>query len=495
MAVSRDLVLSFNDYSTPEGIAARGSFLEGMTFQEVLDLDISPEGVSRDYGNKRYKGGMGTLVEERFFGYKANSDHDADFPEAGVELKATCFDRKKNGDISAGERLSLTMIPHDSPLEDDFDDAIVARKSKKIMLVYYERDKSLEPYEQRIRYSKLFVIPESDLQIIRDDYHKIVSYIKAGRAAELSEGLTMYLGASTKGPSAKKSMVHWIYSPEGSEARTRGFCLKRQYMDYVLHHYLMGESETADCIVKGPKPPEETFEDYVLSLIERHVGKTDRELCEEFGLPYKGNKAQWSALSYAMLGVRGEKASEFEKANISVRAVRVEPKGGIRENLSLNTFEFVDLLEEEDWEHAALHDYLEETRFFFVVFQKEEGCSRLVGARFWSMPLIDLDGPVQECWSKTRHVIEEGVELTRKQLSNGKERVENNLPSQKNNPIAHVRPHASRSAYRFEDGTEIGDVEKDAYPLPDGRMMTKQSFWMNSDYIYRVIDFPSLGEM
>ncbi len=490
MAVSRETILKYNDYSTPEGIAARAAYLEGMTFQEVLDLDISPEGVSREYGNIRYKGGMGILIEERFFGYKANSDHDADFPEAGVEAKTTCFDVKKDGDYSAGERLSITMIPHNCPIEDEYDDAVVARKSKKMLLVFYQRDRSVSSYEQKIKYAKLFVIPEKDLKIIRDDYRKIVAYIKAGRAAELSEGMTVYLGASTKGANAEKSTVPWYYQPEGQKARTRNFCLKRQYMDYVLHHYFMDAGDDSDCIVKGSIPEEETFEEYVLSLIDRYKGKTDLELCEEFDMPYKGGKAQWSALSYAMLGVRGEKAEEFEKANISVRTVRVEPRGGIRENLSLNTFDFIDLLEEDDWDNANLHDYLEETRFFFVVFRKEGKISRLMGARFWSMPMVDLYGPVQECWNKTKEVIRAGVELTPKTLPNGSVRIENNLPGMKDNPVVHVRPHANRSAYRFGDGTEIGDVKKDACSLPDGRMMTKQSFWINHDYVYKAIEFP-----
>lgn len=59
----------------------------------------------------------------------------------------------------------------------------------------------------------------------------------------------------------------------------------------------------------------------------------------------------------------------------------------------------------------------------------------------------------------------------------------NNLPDPGYNGIAHVRPHASQSAYRLEDGTEYGDISKDASILPDGRAMTKQSFWLNNTYI------------
>jgi len=99
------------EYQTPQQVYNRGKQLVGMTFRDVLELGIVPEGVTREYNSRRYKGGMGTLIEERFFGYKANSDREADFAEAGVELKATCIDRRKNGKDAAGERLVLTMIP------------------------------------------------------------------------------------------------------------------------------------------------------------------------------------------------------------------------------------------------------------------------------------------------------------------------------------------------------------------------------------------------
>lgn len=497
MGISNPSTSVCGDYSTPASIASRASVLEGKTFQDILDMGIyPPDGATRDYDNRNYKGGMGTLVEERFFGYKANSEHDADFPEAGVELKVTCFDEKKNGDYSAGERLVVSMIPYDQPVQLEFDDAVVARKCKRMLLVYYQRDKAIDPYQQQIHYAKLFEIPESDLKNIRDDYRTIASLVQEGKADQLSESLTMYLGACTKGSTAAGSWVAQYYAPSGPKAKKRAFCLKRQYMDYVLHHYFMNEGEDVDCIIKGDAPATQTFEEYVLSLIKPHIGKTDRELCEEFGLKYKGNKGQWSALAYAMLGVRGEKAQEFEKANISVRTVRLESNAGIRENLSLNTFKFLDLVEEE-WEDSALFEYLEQTRFFFVAFRKENGCSRLEEAKFWSMPSIDLDGPVQECWRKTKDVIQEGVRFNVKKQKDGSIRVENNLPGSKDNPVAHVRPHANKAAYRFADGSESGNVERDAYPLPDGRMMTKQSFWLNNTYVYSALlhyDENGLGE-
>ena len=479
------------DFTDPESIEAYAKNLEGMTFRDVLNLGIMPEGGGHDYNRKSYKGSLGTLIEERFFGYSANSTSAADFPKAGVELKSTPFNRKKNGDISAGERLVLSMIPFGDSIEDNFNKSHVWEKCRRILLVYYERDKSIEHLDQRIHYVWLFTPPEEDLAIIRADYKKIVELIQAGRADELSESMTTYLGACTKGATAESSVRSQYYAPD-KPAKGRAFALKRQYMDSVLHHHIQGTVAAESIIKDSSVLKEATFEDYVLSRINEHVGKTDRELCDMLGIPFAGNKRQWSQIAYALLGVRGERAEEFEKANISVRTVRIEEGGGVRESLSLDTFEFNGLLEEE-WDNAALHDYFEETRFLFISFQKENGLPdgaavRLAGARFWSMPRADIDGPLRDCWEKARSVIREGVEFLPQHGADGSlMRVENNLPKASENPVAHVRPHATRAAYVFADGTVQGNPARNAFPLPDGRMMTKQSFWLNNRYVYNIV--------
>lgn len=475
------------DLSDPDSLLAYAKKLEGHSFREVLDLGIAPKGVERSYNNKRYKGGMGTLIEERYFGYKANNDDAPDFPDAGVELKATCYDVKRDGTLSAGERLVLTMIPFDKPIEDDILESHLWTKAGKILLIYYRRDKDIDGYDQVISQVALFTPPEKDMAIIEEDYRVIRDLIQAGQAENLSESLTRYLGACTKGSTAKDSIKVQFYPPH-AEAKGRAFCFKRQYMDYVLNHYLLGDEGDAECIIKDPATVRAVgFEEYVLSLLEPFVGKTDREICGELGLPYTGNKAQWTSIVYAALGLHGEHAEEFEKANISVRTVRVEADGGVKESLSLHNIVFLDLLE-EDWDSAPLHEYFETTRFLFVAFKRgSDGVLRLGGAKFWAMPTADMEGPLKDCWETTRSVVYEGVDLVPHVGRSGKVSFRNNLPSMSDNPVAHVRPHAKKSAYLLSDGTEIGDVRRDGDELPDGRIMTKQSFWLNSSYIETIV--------
>ena len=103
------------------------------------------------------------------------------------------------------------MIPYDKPIDVEFESSHLWQKCSTLLLIYYHRDKSVNKYDQKIEYVSLFTPPAEDLKIIQDDYDKIVSYILAGRADELSEGLTTYLGASTKGATAEKSRAVQYY--------------------------------------------------------------------------------------------------------------------------------------------------------------------------------------------------------------------------------------------------------------------------------------------
>ena len=395
---------------------------------------------------------------------------------------------------SAGERLVLTMIPYDRPVSLDYESSHLKTKLSNILLIYYGRDRSIDKYDQRIERAVMVRLPEEDMKIIRADYEKIISYIQDGRADELSEGMTTYLGACTKGATEATMWVDQYYEYfntdtgeiERRRAKRRAFSLKRSYMDYVLHTYVLGAPRVDESIVQAGDESID-FESYVTGLIEYHYGETDRQIAERYGLEYTGNKAQWTTLVYRMLGIKNNAAEEFVKAGISVRTVRVNKNGHIEQSMSFPPFEFKRLIN-EDWETSPFRAYLEINRFFFVVFREDhEGVLHLDRCLFWAMPANEIEGPAKACWDEARRVIREGVKLNPYRDSSGKLKVANNLPGMADNPIVHVRPHTSKAAYRFADGTEVGDIAKNAYELPDGRWMTRQSFWFNKSYLEHIL--------
>lgn len=484
------------DKTDSRSVEQYGRKMVGKSFREIYEQ--SP--TASNYGNPHRKGGLGNLIEECHFLFRANSDSEADISDAGVEVKSTPLEyRASDGKVRAGERLVLTMIPNDGPIDVDFETSHFWSKCRLMLLIAYHRDRTLaDNLDYRVKYVKLFTPSAEDLAIIREDYLHIVDKVRTGRAHLLSEGETRYLGACTKGSTAEDSTKPQFYrcTDDGQvhPARRRAFCFKQSYMTYVLNHYLVeGKDEVRlDPIVKDASVLRSmTFEDYVSGLVRPFVGKGCAELARTLGVDYDPAhpaKSLWSTLAMRMLGVRTENAAEFEKAGIEVKAIRLEEDNRMEQNVS---FPALDLsrLSTDAWEDSEIYGTLSGARFLFVVFKRRGDDYVFKGLQFWSMPVEQLQGGVRRDWQKIVRVLREGVVLrkTGRTSKSGNPEVENNFPGKSESEVIHLRPHAARASYRLHDGTEFGNPA-DRERLPTGEGMTRQCFWLNKDFVIGILD-------
>lgn len=462
------------DETDPISIETYAKKLIGKSFADVCEQDdIAKAMVVREmtnyeakHENKKRKGGLGELIEERFFHYQANNDARPDFDKAGVELKVTPYKKNKNGTLVAKERLILTMIDYFSVVNEVFEDSHMWQKARLILLVYYLYQQEIKNrLDYRIGYVKLFAPPEQDIKIIAHDFEVIVEKIRNGKAHELSEGDTLYLGAAPKAATSKDRRKQ----PFSDElAKPRAFAFKNSYMTYVLNNYIIPGKNTYEPIIKGNA--EESFEDYVVSKIDAYYNKSVAELCDLFDVKFQKKPKNLEAiLAYRILEIKGNHAEEFEKANVVVKTIRIAENNKIKENMSFPTFKFKELVKEE-WDDSTFGNYLRETRFLFVVYKfDQQGELRLKGCQFWNIPYDDLEGNVKLVWERTQKILCEGLKVEKR---NGKNY--NNFPKSTENPVCHVRPHGQNS--------------KDTYELPDGRWYPKQCFWLNNSYILSQLD-------
>jgi DNA mismatch repair endonuclease MutH len=460
------------DRTDPKAIEAYAQRLVGKSFRQIINDDSSFMKTGESYGTsdvsnvKRNKGNLGQIIEECFFHYSCNSDARADFPEAGVELKVTPYKVNKNGTLAAKERLILTMIDYMTVVDEDFDNSHFWNKSKLILLVYYlYMQEAKYNLDYHIGYAKLFTPPEQDLKIIRHDYEIIVSKIRAGKAHELSEGDTMYLGAAPKAATSANRRKQ----PFSDElAKPRAFAFKNSYMTYVLNNYIVPGQDTYEPIIKDESV--DSFEEYVVNKIDALAGYSVEDLCVKFDIDAsKKPKSLEALLAYRILGIKGNHAAEFEKANVVVKTIRIGNNNKIKESMSFPTFKFKELIEEE-WENSTFGNYLRETRFLFVVYKFDaDNTLRLKGAQFWNIPYEDLEVEVRSVWERTVQILKEGLKFKK---VNGA--YQNNFPKASDNRVSHVRPH--------------GQNAKDTYELPDGRQYPKQCFWLNNTYILEQIE-------
>ena len=261
------------DKTSSDSIETYALTLKEKTFKDVLlnDPNITNEDralLFEYYNNPRSKGSLGQLIEKHFFFYDINSKSEADFNEAGVELKVTPYTIKANGDLRAKERLVLTIINYMKDYtEADFLKSHVYEKCELMLLIYYLYEPNKERLDYLINYIKLFKFPAEDLEIIKKDYKIIIDKIKAGKAEEISESDTNYLGACTKGANAN-SLREQPYSDV--KAMQRAFCLKSSYMSYILNHYIVNKTEEYESVIKDASIlKEQTLEQYIINKFQK----------------------------------------------------------------------------------------------------------------------------------------------------------------------------------------------------------------------------------
>ena len=432
--------------------------------QEIIGIPLGT--IDRTGRLSAGKGAIGTMIEESWFGYSPNSESEPDFPEAGVELKATPYLRNTRGDIRAKERLVCNIINYMEEYDCTFHKSSFWHKCNTMLLMSYEHFKDKPKTEYRIDKAILFSFPEEDLIIIEQDWECIMNKVRRGLAHEISEGDTLYLAACTKGANAA-AVRQQPFSD--IPAKQRAYSLKSSYMTHILNKYIFGEEED-ECIIKDWKQlVNRTFEEYLIGKVSPYFGKTQKELKVILGVESTAKNLNEILLA-KMLGVSGKisNSEEFKKASIIPKTIRIQRNGLIKESMSFPKFDFIKLSQEKSWEESELYNYLAPTKFLFVIYQENnQGELILERIKFWNMPSTDLE-EVGRVWARTVQTIREGVQLY--QTANG---VGNNLPKATESSVAHVRPH--------------GRDASDKAPLPDGRMMTKQCFWLNSRYVKKQI--------
>ena len=453
------------ELDSKESITQYAQNLKEKSFRDILlnDPNISNEDraiLFEYYNNPKSKGSLGQLIEKHFFFYNPNSSSVADFNEAGVELKVTPYLIKSKGDLRAKERLVLTIINYMNDYkEEDFLKSHVYEKCALMLLVYYLYEPNKERLDYLINYIKIFQFPEEDLEIIKNDYKIIIDKIKNGKAEEISESDTNYLGACTKGANSN-SLREQPFSDV--HAMQRAFCLKNSYMTYILNHYIVNQTDGYESVIKDANIlKKQTLEQYIIDRLAPYYNQDIEYLKHKFDIPYQvSNKSFTYLLAKGMLNVVNDKIEEFEKANIKVKAIRLRPDGMPKECMSFPAFKYLDIIN-ETWLDSELYETFSTTKYLFMIYQYTDDDTLIFKkSMFWHVPEKDLNTEIKRVWETTVEKI--------------KNNEYDNLPRIKESPILHVRPHAQNA--------------QDTYPTPDGKHAIKKCFWLNASYIKKQIE-------
>lgn len=478
-------------YTTKDEVLSEAQKILGRSLRDVMiddGLDIKKiEEIIEKYQN-RNKGLLGEFVEQFVFGLDVNNRAEADFNIAGVELKTNPLKEHPKKIYVSKERLVFSMINYGEVINETWKESSFLKKNKVLLLMFYLwlKDQSILDYEFKFVHllDLMNDISDEDVYQIQKDWEFIVTKIRRGEAHLLSEGDTYYLGACTK---AANSRVVRDQPMARTPAKPRAFSFKQQYLNYLIQRQLLGRDVSKESIFKE-KRQKMTIEDIANEKFTPFIGKTDAEIKGVVGWDLEGKPKQWKRLlANRMLGVKSNKIEELEKANVTLKAVVLEPNGVIRESVSFPAFDYKDLVtqvwyDETNEEMSTLHEQLETRKFLFVVFQKQKDSEEIIFKKylFWNFPMEDIE-KAEDVWDKTRELIDEG-EIVKNitTRTDGKEIRNTYFPSSSFNGVVHVRPHGKNS----DDTCQL--------PVPDKKtgadVYTKHCFWLNNKYMQNVIE-------
>lgn len=421
------------------------------------------------------KGIIGQIVEEGVFKYPPNSRAEPDFAELGIELKVTGVKKVRGDRYVAKERLVLNIIDYFKEADVIFDESAFWTKNQQLLLMLYYYQAGISPEQFKFIDSILYDYPPEDLKIIRDDWTLINDKIKSGNAHLISEADTTYLAACTKGANGEAVRLQPFSKVL---AKQRAFCFKNSYLTHIIEQNFSPKS--IEKILSTDEITATTFEMAIENRFKRYYGMSQRELVDKFSIPTSA-KSVFELLSARMLGIKGKinKSEEFIKANIIAKTIRVEENGRIIESMSFPKFSFIDLIKEK-WADSSLRNYFFETRFMFILFEKENGEYVFKRIKFWNMPTDLLDSKIFDVWRKTKEVLENGrIVKSIIKTANGKTKRITNFPGSSFNGVCHVRPHAINA--NDSQILPVADV------LTGATSFTKQCFWLNNSFIKKIL--------
>lgn len=448
------------DHTDASDILRYARRLIGCSLRDVLGPSIEDHGI-------RGKGNFGQALERHYFLYEPNSDIGPDFEEACLELKTTGLVPDEEG-WRAKERLKLNAINYDALQHETFDRSAFLHKNRRTLLVCYVYVKGQPVVERVVRLADIWDIPEDDLIQMEAEFNLIREYVRAGRAHELSESLTNYLGACVSGQGKGRDLVAQPCSRV--PAKRRAFSFKQPYVTRIVKEFQARERrarvEDASLVTDLAELERAGgFEQLVLERFRPFLGLSEEQAWGELDAsiprpsPANKNRRQW--LNTAIMGVpRRRRIEEFDKAGIAMRSFPLRTRGRRpKEDFPFVAFEFADLLG-EGWETSALRTELL-NRFLTVFYrQDDDGVYTLVDAVFWGFPEELLDTQVRDTWVRAVRLIRQGRTQE--------------LPRASDTGLVFLRTHGRDST--------------DTSVLPNGVEVPKLSFWLHKDFLQSVFD-------
>lgn len=291
-------------------------------------------------------------------------------------------------------------------------------------------------------------------------------------------------------------------------------------MSYLVREYLIPEKQFDEKIPKSKGKYQirvtrgKTFDEWLDKIDAKYIGKTAKKISRLkaikaiTGVLDFSKKDDYSRIGLAMLGIKSNKDAYLQKTNTVVKSVRISKTGNTEENWSFPNF-CVEDIKNQEWEESEVFMYLSEQRILMQIFIEEEEGYVYKGHLFLKFTPEELDKYVKKTWEGFKKKVIDGINF---ELVKNKKGIEvcSDVAGKMEGQIGLIKLHAWDVTYDIDrrhihgvdaDAIDVLDANtvngrfiwkpdnKDKYgcTLPNGDVITKQSFWLNKDFVLNYI--------
>lgn len=374
--------------------------IKGKTFKEIDSEHLLDESKS-----SKNKGVLGQIVESGFYKYPLNNNSAADFEELGIELKVSGYIENKNGSLRAKERMVLSKIDYNEIINETYESSHVLGKCKEMLIIWYHYLPKTNYGDFKITDFQIYDMAK-DEEIFKNDFKIIKEKVMNGKAHELSEGDTSYLGACTKAATSADRT-----SQPFSEilSKPRAYSLKNAYMTGILRELKDNNVK----IIDYTSVQEKTVIDYVNDKLKPYFGKTQLEILEEItGKTYEEKipKNINKMISDKLIGKDNElyekdelfRKTSFIIKNIPIRNDKLIERMSFR-NLRLSDFEY-------EWEDSYWKNFFGDTNFILICYEAKNSKIKNGYRRLKYVKQMSFDDEDLESFEKTYNMVKTAIE-------------------------------------------------------------------------------------
>lgn len=482
--------------------------LEEVKGKTLGEVDKSHQ-FDRTEKSGKITGIAGDVIEQSVFGYHRDSKQECDIEIDGVltELKTTGvrvpkvelkFVKGKAGKeynihLGAKEGISITGVTFEPTIQADFFSSHFWEKSEHLLIVFYEY-KSYDVVPASV-YAKFPIVDycynkfseeekcklQKDWEIVRDYLQPF--YEKYTDVEKRNEQLVGFTHVLRPNLLLIELVPGFKRKSSGSYQKPR-YRLKQTFVDHIVRGHFANKHSVDEVPLKQSFSSFAELDARCRSLSAKYKGKTFAQLKELLSINTEVTTKDFGAKCVIrMFDVdcnRLNQISDFNKAGIICKTIKITPSGGRTEDMKLQHINFEEWADRDmDFEESEIYDYFCEHSFLCPVFCERESGTTFEGFKRFSFDEGFIENEVKRTWEDSRNLIHRNELQWEYILDKNGNKIKNCSGSYQGAPNF---PKSAEYKVFFRGGNnDSSDNAKTE--CVNGTSMLPQYFWLKGSYI------------